>query len=276
MSPRLPLRHAVALGLVHGPTELLPVSSSGHTVLIPWLAGWPYAELEPELRKSFEVALHAGASVALLIGTRRELAQTARGLDRRGAQLISLSLLVPAVVGYTLEGPVERRLSGPGAIAVGLLTGALCMAVADARGQTGREPGQAGALEGLLLGVAQAAALLPGVSRNGATLTAMRARGFSREDSHTLSWLVAPPVILAAGALKGYRLHRQARSPHSARSLAAGAGAAFLSTLVSIGPIRRRQHGGSLLPYSLYRCALALVVIRRMRDSRRSERLSAQ
>ena len=82
---RSPLRHAVALGLLQGPTELLPVSSSAHTTLIPWLAGWPYAELDAELRKSFEVALHAGAGLALAIDLRAELlaATLARSTARR-------------------------------------------------------------------------------------------------------------------------------------------------------------------------------------------------
>ena len=67
---RLSLGHALALGLAHGPTELLPISSSAHTILIPLLAGWPYAELDPELRKSFEVALHVGTAAALLVDLR--------------------------------------------------------------------------------------------------------------------------------------------------------------------------------------------------------------
>src|SRR5665213_1817974 len=67
---RLSLRHALALGLAHGPSELLPISSSAHTILIPLLAGWPYGELDPELRKSFEVALHAGTAAALLVDLR--------------------------------------------------------------------------------------------------------------------------------------------------------------------------------------------------------------
>src|SRR6202035_3996519 len=86
----LPLRHAVALGLAQGPTELLPVSSSGHTTLIPFLAGWPYAELDDEVRKSFEVALHAGAGLALAIDMRRELIDAMRDLDLRRAGVIGL------------------------------------------------------------------------------------------------------------------------------------------------------------------------------------------
>src|ERR1700686_5283909 len=79
--PGLALSHAVTLGLVQGPAELLPVSSSAHTTLIPWLAGWPYAELDGELRKSFEVALHAGTALALALELREELcAEGARDL----------------------------------------------------------------------------------------------------------------------------------------------------------------------------------------------------
>ena len=82
MRDALPLRHAVALGALHGPAELLPISSSGHVTLVPWLAGWPYPELDPELRKAFEIALHAGTAAALLIGLRGEVAGAVRGLDR--------------------------------------------------------------------------------------------------------------------------------------------------------------------------------------------------
>ena len=85
-SGTLELRHAVALGALHGPTELLPISSSAHTTLVPWLLGWPYAELDPELRKAFEVALHAGTAAALLVGLRDEVSAAVRGLNRRLSQ----------------------------------------------------------------------------------------------------------------------------------------------------------------------------------------------
>ena len=100
---RLPLRHAVALGLAQGPTELLPVSSSAHTALIPLLLGWPYDELDGELRKSFEVALHAGAGVALAIDMRAELLAAARELDRRALLTIALSLAPAALAGLALR-----------------------------------------------------------------------------------------------------------------------------------------------------------------------------
>src|SRR5665213_3416366 len=188
---RLSLRHALALGLAHGPTELLPISSSAHTILIPWLAGWPYAELDPELRKSFEVALHAGTAAALLtdlrsIEHRPRLATVARAAGTRQALLVALSFIPPAVAGYTFEQFLQRRLSGPPTIAAGLLLGGAAMALADARPQAGTHTlEQASVLDGLALGVAQACALVPGVSRSGAVLTAARARGFSRADSYT-------------------------------------------------------------------------------------------
>ena len=131
----LELRHAVALGVLHGPTELLPISSSAHTTLVPWLLGWPYADLDPELRKAFEVALHAGTAAALLVGLRAEVAAAARGLDHRRAALILGSFVPPAIVGYTLERPIERRLGTPPTIAVGLLR--------RRRGHGGRRPARA-------------------------------------------------------------------------------------------------------------------------------------
>ena len=93
-SPPPALRHAVALGLLQGPTELLPISSSAHTTLIPWLAGWPYGELDGELRKSFEVALHAGAGLALAIDMRSELIE--RGVERRRRRLAVIRALAGA------------------------------------------------------------------------------------------------------------------------------------------------------------------------------------
>ncbi|HEY5344436.1 MAG TPA: undecaprenyl-diphosphate phosphatase [Solirubrobacteraceae bacterium] len=268
----LKLRHAVALGLAQGPTELLPVSSSAHTTLIPFLAGWPYAELDPELRKSFEVALHAGAGLALAIDMRRELIAEASGLDRRRVTVIALSLAPPAIAGFALEGPIERRLGGPRSIVAGLFAGGVAMAVADGRAggwaRTGtRRRKDARARDGLALGLAQTMALIPGVSRSGATLTAARARGFGRSDAQALSWHAALPVILGASALKGHRLTRRGAPAGAARTLAAGGGAAFVSTLASARLLRRgRLAERSLLPYALYRCLLAAFVARRLRE----------
>ncbi len=327
----LSLGEALALGALQGPTELLPVSSSGHTTLVPWLAGRPYGELDPELRKSFEVALHAGAGAALAIDMRKELAQAVADLDRRGAVVIGLSLAPAALAGYAFEHTIEERLGGPRSIAVGLLAGGVAMWLADtfpgglvcatkggARARThtrARAPRRgmtppwacrrrmtpawaprrridAGPWDGLALGIAQALALIPGVSRNGATLTAARGRGFAREDATALSWHAGLPVILGASALKGWRLTRRrpmrrrpmrhggaGPEPAAGASPAATSGAgpavlvgamsAFVSTLAAGrilgGP---RVRGRPLGIYAIYRCLLAAVVLRRCRRKR--------
>jgi undecaprenyl-diphosphatase len=262
----LQLSHALALGALHGPAELLPVSSSAHTTLVPWLLGWPYPRLDPELRKAFEVALHAGTAAALLVGLRDEVAEAARGLDRRRVTLVVGSFVPPAIVGYTLERPIERRLGTPPTIALGLAAGAVAMWVADARGPQRRARTEATAADALALGVAQACALVPGVSRNGATLTAARARGFRRADANALSRHVALPVIVGATALKAVRLARRGLPPGVAGAFAAGIGAAFASTLGSVRLIRAVERDRSLAPYAAYRLVLAAVVLRRAQD----------
>src|SRR5439155_14575712 len=174
----LRLREAIALGLLHGPAELLPVSSSGHVRLVPWLAGWDYPGLDAELRKAFEVALHAGTAAALLVALRAEVGDAARGFDRRRLVLVAGSFVPPAIVGYALERPIERHLGTPPTIAAGLVVGAAAMALADACGGAGRRREDAGWRDALAPGLAQTAALVPGVPPHGATLAAARARGF--------------------------------------------------------------------------------------------------
>jgi undecaprenyl-diphosphatase len=279
----LPLSHAVVLGLLHGPTELLPVSSSAHTTLVPWLAGWPYTRLDPKLRKSFEVALHAGAAAALL--TRP------RGIGLGGRPSFVLPAVAPAALaGYTLGDQIERKFGTPATIAAGLFAGSVAMAIAELRARgvslsprtrarvtpfRKTTPPDSGEQEratgdrhdGLALGLAQAVALIPGVSRSGATIAAARARGFSREDSDRLSWQVGLPVIAGAALLKGTRLALGGVPSELQLPLAAGAASAFASTLLSAKLLGPRQRA-LLLPASMgWRGVLAGLVVRRMRDN---------
>jgi undecaprenyl-diphosphatase len=260
------VREALVLGALHGPAELLPISSSGHIALIPWLLDWEYRHVDPELRKAFEVALHAGTAAALLITLRTEVSDTLQDMSLRVAELITLSFVPPAIVGYTLERPIERRLGTPATIALGLVLGSVAMARADRMPQT-RTSRDAGPADALALGIAQACALLPGVSRNGATLAAARRRGFTREDANKLSRHVALPVIAGATLLKTVRLARRGLPPRSALPIAIGAGASFASTLGSTWLIRQVERDRSLVPYAAYRLALAAVVLRRLRQN---------
>jgi undecaprenyl-diphosphatase len=267
----MPIRpsRAAVLGMVQGPAELLPVSSSAHLTLIPWLADWDWDRQDPELRKSFEVALHAGAAAALLVGQRRVIAEELRTFDQRKAAVLGLSFLPAVTCGVALERPIERHLGGPLPTALGLLIGAAAMAIADRRPQ-GRDGSRTGPVDGLALGLAQAAALAPGVSRNGATLTVARWRGFNREHANLLSRTVALPVILAAAALKGLRLRRRGLPAEQRPAFVAGTAASFASTLASQALIRLVERDSSLAPYAAYRAGLAtLVLARLLRKSRR-------
>jgi undecaprenyl-diphosphatase len=233
-------------------------------VLLPWLAGWDRERLDAETRKSFEVALHAGAAAALLIDERQTLAAELCSFDGRRALVLGLSLFPPVAAGYALERPIEQRLGGPRATAIGLLAGAAAMLAADSRPQR-RRGEEATAADGLVLGIAQAAALAPGVSRNGATLAAARWRRFSRGQADRLSRTTVLPVIVGATVLKGIRLRRRGVAPSLGRSLAIGAGASFASTLVSRRLIRSQERDRALWPYAAYRAALAAAVLAKLR-----------
>lgn len=288
---------AAALGLVQGPTELLPVSSSAHLRIVPWLAGWDLDGISAEDRKAFDVAVHGGAALALLIGQRALIADELRRLDGRRVCVIALSFLPAVAIGLALEETIDERLGGPRATAAGLLAGSVAMCLAD-RAPRERAAGDARPLDGLVIGFAQAAALAPGVSRNGSTLAAARWRRFGRAQANLLSRTVALPVITAAVARKGSKLLGRWRRGRRGRGrisgaaaaadagapagtmpggrdgnprdlalpLAAGVGAAFASTLASQGLIRVIERDRALWPYAAYRVALAGLILLRGRS----------
>jgi len=228
--------------VLQGFAELLPVSSSAHVAAVPWLLRWD--ALEPARQKELEVALHAGA----LLGLAPALVPILPD-----ARTLALSLAAPVFAGYFFERPIEQRLGGPVALASGLLAGAAALALADRveRDTPPRRPG-------LALGLAQAAALFPGVSRTGATLAAARALGYSRPEASRLSFGVAGPVLAGATALKAWR----GRPWTHWRAPATGAVAAFASTRVALRVIglERRE---PLWPYAAERAVLAVALLAR-------------
>jgi undecaprenyl-diphosphatase len=237
--------------------------------MVPRLAGWDWERIDPELRKSFDVALHAGAAMALLVTRRHEIADELKALDGRRVMVLTLSFLPAAAVGYRFERTIESRLGGPRSTAAGLVAGAVLMALADRRPQR-RGHGDAGAADGLALGIGQAAALMPGVSRNGATLTAARLRGFDRDQANLLSRTVALPVILGAVALKGTRLARRGTTKDQRKWLAIGVATSFVSTVASNGLIAMVERDRALFPYSAYRVAFAALILARLGMTRRA------
>lgn len=228
----------IGLGLVQGPAELFPISSSAHIGLLL------RRDLSPAARKEVEVALHAGTALALALTTR----------ERPRLGLLVAATAPPALAGLALERVIEERLGTPRSIAAGLLIGAAAMVVAD-RAPERRAAAEAGAADGAWLGAAQAAALVPGVSRSGATLAAARARGFTRAGAAQLSREVALPVLAGATALKGFRFMRRRGAVWP---LAAGAAAAAASTWAALG---LERDGVPLAVWAAYRAALAAAVL---------------
>lgn len=253
----LPLRHALALGALQGPAELMPVSSSGHIALVPDLLGWPYADLDPELRKSFEVALHAGTAAALAWVLRDEVAEVLRGMTLRRAVHVAVEFAPAAAAGLAFERPIERRLGTVRSVAMAQVAAGALLWAAD-RAPAERSGHSATTLDHLMIGACQAAALVPGVSRNGATLTAARSRRFRRRDASRLSRRAALPIILGATVLKGVRLAKRGLPPGTAGALAAGAAASFASTLASARIITVVDDARSYKPFAAYRIGLGL------------------
>lgn len=243
---------------MQGVAELLPISSSGHLTLVPALLRWPYASLDPGLRKAFEVAVHAGSALALLGTLREDMAELAREFDARAAVGAVLGLAPPTVAGLLLERLFDERLSRPRNVARAQVVAGLTMTVADRR-PAARSYGAARTADHLVLGLAQAAALVPGVSRNGSTLTGARLRRFDRPASARLSRQAALPVVAAAAVLKGAR---QGGLPHQLRwPFATGLVASALATLASRRLLERMEGASSFAPVGAYRMALGAVAL---------------
>ena len=227
-------------------------------MLLPALLDWSYSELDDELRKTFEVALHAGTAAALLIALRHEVAEALRELDGERLLRHVLTFLPPAGAAFLFERPIEERLGSPRGVAGAQIAAGTVLALADLRPAT-RSHDDAGALDALLIGAGQAFALAPGVSRNGATLTAARLLRFDRRAANRLSRHAALPIILAAAGLKGMRLWRRGLPA----GIVAGAAAAFASTLASRRLVGLVDGAPTYLPFAAYRIGLGAVSLMR-------------
>jgi undecaprenyl-diphosphatase len=239
---------------------MLPVSSSGHVALLPQLLGWSYAELDDELRKSFEVALHAGTAVALLIALRHEVVEVLSELNARRVGRHLLAFLPPAFAAALWERQIEERFGSARGVAVAQIAGGAVLGAADLL-PARRTHAQAGDLDAFAIGLGQACALIPGVSRNGATLTGARLRLFERRSANLMSRHAALPIIVAAAGLKGSRLAKRGLPRSQRLPFAAGAVAAFASTLASSRLVPVVDGARTYLPFAVYRVALGTAAL---------------
>jgi undecaprenyl-diphosphatase len=205
---------ALVLGVVQGATELLPVSSSGHLILVPWLFDWTYLEQNDAFNQTFDVSLHLGTCIAVGAYFWRDVVELVRAwlgtLRRRSiatpserlAWAVVVATLPAALVGFALEDPIADHLGDPWQIAIFLAAFGLLLGWAD------RRPGpdsleQVTVRRGLWVGLAQCLALMPGVSRSGITITASRFLGLDRDASARFSFLLLWPITDGAVLFKG-------------------------------------------------------------------------
>jgi len=205
----VPILHAIVLGIVQGLTEFLPISSSGHLILVPELFGWNELTSDPELNKTFDVALHIGTFVGVAWYFRRDIVRYIRAafrslrhraiddVDERIAWLLLLSAVPGAIVGALLNDFIDEELGRPILIGIMLIVFGLVLQAADRLPAIRRADGF-GLRDAALMGMAQALALQPGVSRAGATISMGRWLRFDREAATRLSFLMSLPIIAGA------------------------------------------------------------------------------
>jgi undecaprenyl-diphosphatase len=261
------LFQAVVLGVVQGLTEFLPVSSSAHLIL-----GRLFLGLDADnLGLAFDVACHVGTLGAVIAYFRTDLWQMARATPRilradsvgpvRMLRLVTVGTLPVAVVGLTLTGVIEAHLRTPGVAAATLAGGGLLFFVAERFGTQRRESENLGFGEAMAIGAAQAAALVPGVSRSGATITLAMLVGLRREAAARFSFLLGVPAIVAAAGHEAVALAAVGLSPEDAVRFRVGMSVSGVVGYLSIKYLLRYLAGHSLAAFAWYRLALAGTVV---------------
>jgi undecaprenyl-diphosphatase len=264
---------AFTLGIVQGLTELLPISSSGHLILVPWLGEWRYLETHEDFNKTFDVALHLGTLVAVIVYFWEDVARLVaawfrsvarraiRTADERIAWLVFVATIPAGLAGAAGEETIENNLGEPWQIAINLAVFGILLWLADRSAQT-RRLDDIGLWTALGIGCAQAIALMPGVSRSGITITAGRFIKLDRDSAARLSFLLLIPVVFGAVLYKGLKhvvfasLPPGSTGPFVIGTIAA-AGAGLIAIDALLGYVRR--HDYSL--FVLYRLAVALAIL---------------
>lgn len=268
----MPIVHAIILGLVQGLSEFLPISSSGHLLLVPWLFGWDHFP-DRASEKAFDVALHVGTLVAVVAYFRADLSRYVRAgtravvrrqrpmdPDGRLAWLLVLSSMPAAAVGALFESVIDERLGTPTIIGVSLIVFGLLLAWADRRAGA-RRIEDYGGRDAVVVGVAQALALNPGTSRSGITMTAGRWVGLSRDAAARASFLMAIPVTAGAVGFKMLKLLRDGIPDGLGWPMVVGIITSCISGWLAVWGTLRLVRTRSFMPFVVYRCMLGVVVL---------------
>lgn len=260
--------HATVLGALQGLTEILPISSSAHLILVPWFCKWPESGL------TFDVALHLGTLVALSLYFWRDIVELVfnfcYGLAGKGVHspanrlpfYIIAGTVPAAIAGKTLEGPIEEYFRGsPALIALFLILFGLLLAFADTTGAKRWRMDRLTLKAALIIGLAQCLALVPGVSRSGITITAALLIGFNREAAARFSFLLSLPIVAGAAVLKLGHLAKHGLPANELSPLLIGIATSAFFGYLSIALLLRLVQKSSLYPFVWYRLIAGLGVL---------------
>ena len=265
----MPIYQVIVLAIVQAFTEFLPISSTAHLVLVPWLFGWK----DPGL--TFDVALHAGTLVALVIYFFKDWVQIIGqgigfnwGHDSQLRQnpgllwLLAIGSVPIGIVGYLFDKQADTTWRQPYLIGAMLVLVGIVLWIADRRRIGDKSMAKVSWADGIVIGIAQALAVIPGVSRSGSTISAGLFRGLDRETAARFSFLLSTPAILAAVLKKAWDIHKEGGVPHDMRvPMALGIIVSGLLGAAVIAFFLRYLRRSSLMPFVYYRIAFGIIVI---------------
>ena len=255
---------AIALGIIQGLSEFLPISSSGHLALAPWLFGWE----DPGL--AFDVALHFGTLLAVLWYFRMEWLQLIKATfgiittgrietpEKRRVIYLIVATIPGAIGGLLLQTRAESAFRSPELIAIALIVMGIVLWLVDKAVDRRRILGEMRWIDSLLIGLSQVIALVPGVSRSGSTITTARGLRFDRESAAEFSFLMSMPIIAGAVVLEGPKaLHEGAITNELMGGVVASAISGWLAISILMRYVSRHSYG----IFAFYRVALGIAVL---------------
>jgi undecaprenyl-diphosphatase len=263
---------ALLLGIVQGLTEFLPISSSGHLIVVPWLQDYTFLLDHPEFNKTFDVALHAGTLIAAVAFFRHEVVALTRGFieavraravrtpEQRLSVAIAIGTIPAVIAGGIASDFIDEHLGEPWMIAVQLIVFGALLGYADRMPQR-RNLEQARLRDGWYIGLAQVLALAPGTSRSGITITAARWLGLDRDGAARFSFLLLIPVVAGATLFKGVSAVHKGLPPGVAGPMIVGTIAAAVSGYLAISFLLRLVRTSSYRPFVYYRYAAGVAIL---------------
>ncbi len=264
---------ALVLGVTQGLTELLPISSSGHLILVPWIADWHYLETHDSFNKTFDVSLHLGTLLAVVVYFWADVvrytvaffrsvgARAIRGADERVSWAIAIATVPAAIAGALGEDAIDTHLGEPWQIALFLAGFAILLWIAD-RGPQRHTVSDLGFRSAVVIGLSQVLALMPGVSRSGITITAGRFGQLNRDAAARFSFLLLIPIVFGAVLYKGMKhvllepLPAGSTGPFLVGTIASAA-VGLIAIDLLLGYVRKHDY----LPFVIYRLVLAALIL---------------